>query len=100
MNISNATQTSLSATTGSPQSYVIFNNTVPRFANRNVSFMVDGELYANKTANSTGFVSFNYTGAWSARTFEWRGFDPDVNKDGSVNVLDLNIVAQDMDKAA
>jgi len=98
--VSNATQTSLSATASSPQSYVIFNNTVPRFANRNVSFMVDGELYANKTANSTGFVSFNYTGAWSARTFEWRGFDPDVNKDGSVNVLDLNMIGQSFNQSA
>jgi len=69
--VSNATQTRLIATSDYSQSYVVFNNTVPGFAGRSVSFFVDGTRYANSTANATGFVSFNYMGAWLSHTFEW-----------------------------
>lgn len=83
-----------------PQRYVIFNNSVPGFANRTISFVVDGGIYNNRTANDTGFISFNYTGAWSSHRFEWitGSSDYDLNKDGAVNVLDLNLIGQNMGK--
>jgi len=86
--VSNATQTSFEAVTDSPQSYVIINNTVPEFANKNLSFTADGVTYANSTADSKGFVSFNYTGAWSKHRFEWV-----IIPDGNVYLLDLIQVA-------
>ncbi|MCG2735984.1 MAG: dockerin type I domain-containing protein [Candidatus Methanoperedenaceae archaeon] len=86
---SNATQTRFDATTDYSQSYVIINNTVPGFANKNLSFTADGITYANSTADSKGFVSFNYTGTWSKHTFEWV-----MESDKIVNILDLLLVAQ------
>jgi len=94
--ISNATQTSFDATTDYHQSWVIINNTLPEKANQNLSFAADGVTYANSTADSKGFVSFNYTGAWSKHTFEWKFSLSiyDLNSDGEVNILDLNMIAQ------
>jgi hypothetical protein len=86
--VCNATQTRFDATTDYHQSYVIINNTVPEFANKNLSFTADGITYANSTADSNGFVSFNYTGTWSKHTFEWV-----IIPDGNVNLLDLIQVA-------
>jgi len=90
--VSNATQTKLDAVTNFSQSYVMFNNTIPGFANSNVSFMVNGVKYATNMANSTGFMSFNYTGHMSTlTTFEFQGiFVPeDVNQDGEIDLQDL-----------
>ncbi|MDP2844752.1 MAG: dockerin type I domain-containing protein [Candidatus Methanoperedens sp.] len=94
--MSNATQTSLNATSDYDQSYVVINNTIPGYANMDVKFYVDDALYTNKTANATGFISFNYTGAWSSHTFKWVVNFPryDINKDGMVNILDLNYIGQ------
>ncbi|MBE0427926.1 MAG: dockerin type I domain-containing protein [Candidatus Methanoperedens sp.] len=74
----------------------MFNNSVPRFADKNISFVVAGKEYVNGTANSTGFISFTYTGAWSEHTFEWQIIPPryDVNRDGIVDAVDLNMVGQ------
>ncbi|MDO8724532.1 MAG: hypothetical protein Q7J35_00510 [Candidatus Methanoperedens sp.] len=70
----NATQKSLNATTSYSQSYVVFNNTILAFANRDVNFAVDDVIYTNKTANASGFLSFNYTNfmaSGSMHTFKW-----------------------------
>jgi hypothetical protein len=97
--VSNATQKSLNATTSYSQSYVVFNNTIPAFANRDVNFAVDDVIFTNKTANASGFLSFNYTNytvAGSTHNFKWvlnvPGYDIDQN--GFVNILDLNYIGQ------
>ena len=76
----------------------MINNTLPEIANQNLSFTADGVTYANGTANATGFVSFNYTGAWSKHTFEWKSpillSVNDLNNDGEINILDMNMIAQ------
>jgi len=65
----------------------------------NISFLVDGVKYASAVANSTGFMSFNYTGPWSsAHTFEWFNSAglfqyQDVNQDGLINIDDLNYMS-------
>jgi hypothetical protein len=48
------------ATTNYSQIYVLINNTLPEMANKNLSFTADGVTYANSTADSKDFVSFNY----------------------------------------
>ena len=89
----------MNATTSYSQSYVVFNNTIPAFANRDVNFAVDDVIYTNKTANASGFLSFNYTNfmaSGSMHTFKWALNVPgyDINQDGIVNILDLNYIGQ------
>ena len=69
---------------------------MPGFAYANVSFFVDGDFYANATANASGFVSFNYSGIWSSHIFEWvtDTMRYDVNHDGGVDIFDITIVSQ------
>ena len=57
---------------------------------------MDGTFYANATANASGFVSFNYTGAWSSHIFEWvtDTMRYDVNHDGFVDIFDITVVSQ------
>lgn len=99
MTVTNATRTSFEASTNSTQSYVLINNTLPEFANKNILFLVDGVRYASTMANSTGFMSINYTGSWSSpHTFEWFSsagsfLYQDVNQDGLVNIDDLNYIS-------
>jgi hypothetical protein len=106
--VSNATQTMLTATSDADQSYILFDNIVPEYANRNVNFTVDGVFYANSTADASGSISFNYTGfsgSGSTHTFEWVAFTPiipgpevsgDLNGDGVVDEKDVVIVNQHM----
>lgn len=61
INVSNATRTFLKATSEGEQSYILFKNTVPEYANRNVNFTVDGVFFANRTADASVFITFNYT---------------------------------------
>ena len=102
--MSNATRTLLTATSEGDQSYVLFKNTVPEYANRNVNFTVDGVFFANRTANASGFITFNYSKvikSGSSHTFEWTAFTPntpgdevsgDLNGDGVVDEKDVVIV--------
>jgi hypothetical protein len=98
MTVTNATRASFEATTAYPQSYVLINNTLPEMANKNLSFTADGFHYANSTANGKGFVSFNYTGAWSKHTFRWvltgnvSYAIEDINQDGGINKADLDSI--------
>jgi hypothetical protein len=71
MTVTNATRTSFEAATDYNQSYVLINNTLPEMANKNLSFTSDSIHYVYSTADSKGFISFNYTGTWSPHTFEW-----------------------------
>ena len=52
-------------------------------ANQYLSFTADDKTFANSTADSKGFVSFNYTGTWSKHTFEWLPFQ-DTNPPSSL----------------
>jgi len=83
-------------------------NTVPEYAKRNVNFTVDGVFFANKTADASGFITFNYTKvikSGSSHTFEWVAFTPitpgdevsgDLNGDGVIDEKDVVIVNQHM----
>ena len=60
---------------------------------------MDDAIYTNKTANASGFLSFNYTNytdAGSTHNFKWTLNVPgyDINQDGIVNILDLNYIGQ------
>jgi len=103
--VTDANQTLLTATSAAGQSYILFNNTIPGFYNKSVTFMVDNVIYANQTANESGFVSFNYTSlisSGSSHTFKWlsntssSGVDGDLNDDGIVDEKDVDIVNQHM----
>ena len=82
--VSNATRAGFEAASDFPQSYVLINNTLPETANHNLSLKVDGVTYANSTADSKGFVSFNYTGNWSKHTFEFV-----MQSEGNLNLFDF-----------
>ena len=67
--------------------------------------MVDNLIYANQTANESGFVSFNYTSfisSGSSHTFKWlsntssSAIEGDLNDDGVVDEKDVDIVRQHM----
>ncbi|MCG2735974.1 MAG: hypothetical protein L6282_06220 [Candidatus Methanoperedenaceae archaeon] len=102
--VSNATQTSVDATSAADQSYILFNNTVLGYANRDVNFTVDGVIYANRTADASGFVSFNYTkfiASGSSHVFKWvvNTSNYDVNNDGVVDIYDLILVGNNPDQS-
>jgi len=106
--VNNATRTSLIATSEADLSYILFKNTIPEYANRNVNFTVDGVFFANSTADASGFISLNHTKSitsGSSHTFEWTAFTPitpgdevsgDLNGDGVVDEKDVVIVNQHM----
>ena len=60
---------------------------------------MDDVIYTNKTANASGFLSFNYTNfmaSGSMHTFKLALNVPgyDIDQNGFVNILDLNYIGQ------
>ncbi len=66
----------------------MINNTFQELGNKNITFLVDRFFYAS-TADSTGFVSFNYTGNSSKHAFEWV-----LQSDGNTTLFDMFLVAE------
>ena len=54
---------------GAPQ--VWFNITQPAWANSNVSIYRNDTIYANETADASGYIAYNYSGGWSEHWFEF-----------------------------
>jgi len=70
---SSITETAITITSTTVNNPTTITNTIPEFASSPVTILVDGSTYQTKTADSSGFVSFDYTGSWStSHTFSWQ----------------------------
>ena len=92
---SDITDTSITVTSTQQNNPTTITNTIPEFASSQVTLLVDGSPYETKASDSSGFISFDYTGSWStSHTFSWQsgGPAPTGSVTGIVTDTDDNLI--------